>query len=141
MSVGHFPLGKRNLQGGVEKMTTVYNKKSTKYKRQILRNNLTFSEKKLWNFLRREALSVRFRRQFSIGEYIVDFYSPKINLVIELDGSQHHTKEGVEYDKIRENYMNSLGIVTIRFKNEDVKENIDSILKKIIHTINFLKSI
>ena len=94
---------------------TVYNKESTKIKRRDLKKNMTYEEKILWEVIRRDALGFRFRRQFGIGEYIVDFYCSKLKLVIELDGELHCSKNGLEYDKIREEYMKTLDIKTIRF--------------------------
>lgn len=113
----------------------IYNKSSTKEKRRELKKNMTEAEKLLWEYIRRDALGVRFRRQYGIGNYIADFYCPKLKLVIELDGSQHYTKEGMEYDKIRENYMSSLGIKTIRFSNIDVMGNIEGVLEIIKENI------
>jgi len=99
--------------------------------RQKLRRNMTPEETKLWKYINYEQLGVKFRRQHSIGRYIVDFYCPKRKLVIEIDGNQHYTKEGLEYDKIREEYMASLRIKTLRFRNQEVIENIDKVLGKI----------
>ena len=110
---------------------TVYNKESTKIKRRNLKKNMTPEEKILWELIRRDALGVRFRRQFGIGEYIVDFYCSKLKLVIELDGNQHYTKDGLEYDEIRENYMKSLDITTIRFRNKEINENLSGVIEKI----------
>ena len=73
----------------------IYNIKYTKFIRNKLKKNTTMEEKMLWKYLRKDALGVRFRRQYGIGRYIVDFYCPKLRLVIELDGDQHYTKEGV----------------------------------------------
>ena len=61
---------------------TVYNKESTKIKRRILKKNMTPEEKVLWEVIRRDALGFRFRRQFGIGEYNVDFYCSKLKLVL-----------------------------------------------------------
>ncbi|OQY08461.1 MAG: hypothetical protein B6I28_04735 [Fusobacteriia bacterium 4572_132] len=72
---------------------------------------------------------MKFRRQHGIGEYIVDFYSTSLKLVIELDGGQHYTEDGMEYDKIREDYMFAVGIKTIRFSNIDVMKNIEGVLE------------
>lgn len=71
----------------------------------------------------------KFYRQYGIGNYIADFYCPKLKLVIELDGGQHYTEEGLEYDKTREDYMSSLGIKTIRFSNSDIMKNIEGVLE------------
>lgn len=109
----------------------VYNKKSTKENRRKLKNEMTEAELLLWKYIRNDSLGVRFRRQYGIGNYITDFYSPSIKLVIELDGSQHFTPEGLEYDKIRENFMKSLEIKTLRFNNNDVLTNIEGVLEVI----------
>ncbi len=101
---------------------------------------MTETEKRLWLYLKNEQLGVKFRRQHSIGNYIADFYFPSIKLVIELDGSQHFTLEGLEYDKIRENFMNSLGIKTLRFNNNDVLTNIEGVLEDIRKELNIGQS-
>lgn len=108
----------------------IYNNPNTKEKRQNLRNNQTEAEKKLWQYLRNKQMNgYKFYRQYGIGNYIADFYCPKLKLVIELDGGQHYTEEGLEYDKTREDYMSSLGIKTIRFSNSDIMKNIEGVLE------------
>ena len=92
---------------------------------------MTECEKILWKHIRNDALGVRFRRQYGIGNYIADFYCPSLKLVIELDGSQHFTEEGLEYDKSREEFMKNFGIKTLRFNNNDVMTNIEEVLKGI----------
>jgi very-short-patch-repair endonuclease len=106
----------------------VYNNQNTKDNRRQLKKQMTEAEQMLWKHIRNDSLGVRFRRQYGIGSYIADFYSPTLKLVIELDGSQHFTPEALEYDKIREEFMNSLGIKTIKFNNNDVMTNIEGIL-------------
>lgn len=113
-------------------MQNIYNTLNTEHKRRQLRKNSTESEKKLWQYLRNKQFEgLKFYRQYGIGNYIVDFYSSSIKLVIELDGSQHFTDEGLEYDKIREKFMKSLGIKTLRFNNNDVIKNIEGVLERI----------
>ena len=113
-------------------MQNTYNTPNTEIKRKELRKNSTESEKKLWQYLRnRQFEGLKFYRQYWIGNYITDFYSPSLKLVIELDGSQHFTPEGLEYDKIRENFMKSLEIKTLRFNNNDVLTNIEGVLEEI----------
>ena len=114
----------------------IYNKKSTKIKRRILTKEMTLEENILWEHLRRDALGVRFRRQYGIGEYIADFYCPKLKLVIELDGEHHYTKEGMEYDKLRESFMENLEIKTIRFKNREIREELETVLIKLENEIS-----
>ena len=110
----------------------VFNKKSTEVKRRNLKKDMTKAEKILWEHISCDALGVRFRRQYGIGEYIVDFYCPKLKLVIEKDGVQHYSEDGLEYDKIREEFMGSLGIRTIRVKNKEVIENIDGVVRTLL---------
>lgn len=100
----------------------IFNKPSTLEKRRKLRENMTIPEKTLWGYIKEEQLGIKFRRQHSIGEYIVDFYSSKIKLVIEIDGESHFSKEAREYDRIRTQFFNTLGIEVIRFTNEDIKK-------------------
>lgn len=100
--------------------------------RRELRKNQTETEKIVWDKLRdRRFLNLKFRRQYGIGNYIADFYCSSLKLVIELDGGQHFTEEGLEYDKIREEFMKSLGIKTLRFNNNEVLNNIEEVLIKI----------
>lgn len=109
----------------------VYNNQTTKENRRQLKKQMTEAEQLLWKHIRNDSLGVRFRRQYGIGNYIADFYSTSLKLVIELDGSGHFTPESFEYDKIREEFMNSLGIKTIRFNNNDVMTNIEGVLERI----------
>ena len=100
--------------------------------RRELRKNQTETEKIIWDKLRnRRFLNLKFRRQYGIGNYIADFYCSSLKLVVELDGGQHFTEEGLEYDKIREEFMKSLGIKTLLFNNNEVLNNIEEVLIKI----------
>jgi len=86
----------------------------------------------LWQKLRdKEFMGHKFFRQYGIGEYIADFYCPEQRLAIEIDGSQHYTDDGREYDESREKYMSSLAIKTTRFSNLDVLQNIEGVLSEI----------
>ncbi len=86
----------------------------------------------MWKTLQKKQLEGRkFRRQHSIGNYIVDFYCPKEKLVIELDGAGHFTPEGSDQDEKRDTYMNGLGIKVLRFENRDVFNNLDAVLEVI----------
>jgi very-short-patch-repair endonuclease len=110
----------------------IFNKLSTKEKRKNLRKNQTEAETALWQKLRGNSLMGRkFFRQYGIGEYIADFYCPRHRLVIEIDGGQHYSRDGSEYDRSREDYMSSLGLRTIRFSNLDVLQNIYGVLLRI----------
>ena len=107
----------------------LYDKESTLVKRRALKTNQTEAEALLWSKLRnRQFLGLKFRRQYGIGEYIADFYCPEIRLVIELDGGQHLTADGLEYDRVRTEYLNCLGIKVIRFGNPEVLNNLNGVL-------------
>ena len=88
---------------------------------------MTPQELKLWFYLKSKKLGVKFRRQHGIGPYIADFYCKEKNLVIELDGSTHKNEK--EYDKGRNDYMETLGLKVLRFWNGEIDKNIEEILK------------
>jgi len=94
-----------------------------------LRNNLTDAEKFLWYFLRADNLGVKFRRQAVIGKYIVDFACYEKKLVIEIDGGQHYESSG---DKVRDQWLRSQGFTVLRFWNNEVLENREGVVLKII---------
>ncbi len=90
------------------------------------RRTQTDAEKKLWSILRnRQLTGVKFRRQFSIGKYILDFYSPKYKLGIEADGGQHYEDSGKQRDKIRTGELSRLGVKILRFSDFDILNNIE----------------
>ena len=68
--------------------------------------------------------------------YIVDFYCSKAMLAIELDGSQHYSPEGIEYDEQRTRYLESLGIMVLRFSNADIRRNLRDVCQLIDTTVN-----
>jgi len=108
-----------------------YNENLKQRSRQ-LRNNMTDAERRLWAKIRMKQLKgYHFYRQKPIGDYIVDFFCPRAKLVIEVDGSQHSSDETTEYDKIREEYLASLGLKVLRFINTEVLKNIDGVIEKI----------
>jgi very-short-patch-repair endonuclease len=113
-------------------MEKLHNRKFLKDRRKELRNNLTSAEATLWIQLQKKQLHGRkFRRQHSIGNYIVDFYCPSENLAIELDGEQHYTSEGIVYDTRRTEFLNSKGIRVIRFENSEILFGLEVVLEKI----------
>ncbi len=108
-----------------------YNDKLKQPSRQ-LRNNMTDAETRLWAKLRlRQINGFWFYRQKPIGEYIVDFFCPKAKLVVEVDGGQHFSADGAEYDRIRDEYLESLGLKVMRFTNSEVLKNIEGVVEKI----------
>ncbi len=125
-----FPLFTKEGLG--EFVMKIYNKTELKERRKQLRKKQTPAEKKLWNYLRKKQfLNLKFFRQYSIDYYIADFYCPKIKFAIELDGSQHLTEYSKDYDKIRTEIFESLGISMIRFRNSAVMENIDKVIDEL----------
>jgi very-short-patch-repair endonuclease len=96
-----------------------------------LRNDQTSAETKLWTILRNRQLDgIKFRRQKPIGHYIVDFYCSDAKLVIEIDGDTHAGRE--DYDAKRTKWIESEGYKVIRFTNEDVSSNLDSVVMEIL---------
>ena len=95
-----------------------------------LRKNMTKEERRLWyDFLRTHP--VKFLRQKPIGKYIADFYSAKAKLIIELDGSQHYEKMGMEYDTQRTEYLKQFGITVLRVPNNEVNQNFTGVCEYI----------
>lgn len=110
-------------------MERKYNKAIIENARE-LRNNMTKEECRLWyDFLR--TYPVRFSRQKVLGKYIADFYCAKAKLVIELDGSQHYTLDGREYDNDRTAFLNGYDIKVIRITNDKVNNNFEGVCKYI----------
>lgn len=97
-----------------------------------LRKNQTTAEEIFWQLVRnRKFLNLKFRRQHQIGSYIVDFYCSEMNLIIEFDGEIHNTPEQQKHDSIRDKYLTSLGNRVLRFRNEELLDNPESVLEKI----------
>ena len=108
--------------------------------RKNLRKKLTPAEATLWRFLKSKQIDgVRFRRQFSIRNYILDFYCPKYKIVIELDGAGHFTEKGIESDKERDEYLNSIGISVLRFENELVFKRTETVVEIILNKVKEVK--
>ena len=102
-----------------------------------LRKNQTEAEKELWSELRREQLKgIKFRRQQPIGGYIVDFVTFELNLVIEVDGGQHHENKE---DEVRDEWLEDEGFTVLRFWNNEVLDNIKGVLKEIRGKIDSLE--
>jgi len=100
-----------------------------------LRREMTPAEIKLYGHLRAHRMGgVHFRPQHAIGNYIVDFCAPRKKLIVELDGSQHLEQE--EYDEERTAFLKSKGYRILRFWNNDVINNIDSVLSMIYEALN-----
>jgi very-short-patch-repair endonuclease len=102
----------------------IHNLDSLNARRRELRRNPTPAEALLWASLRKSQLDgKKFRRQPSIGPYIVDFYCPESRVVVELDGAGHTGLLGVEYDSRRTEFLSKFGVKVLRFENEEVFQN------------------
>ena len=111
-------------------MSGMYNKNNISVARK-LRANATPEERKLWYECLR-LLPVRFQRQKPIGDYIVDFYCPKLHLVIELDGSQHYSDKGIAYDEVRSNILSQFKqIKVLRIPNSEIRQNFTGVCEYI----------
>ncbi len=129
---GVAPLRRR---GGCNTLTSnnskqnVNNLPKLKSFRKELRNNLTSAEAKLWKVLRNKNFEGRkFRRQHSVGNYILDFYCPSEKLAIELDGEVHFGDKARVYDRERRLFLEYFGIKVLRFENRIVFEELHWIL-------------
>ena len=102
---------------------------------KALRRNMTPEEKHLWyDFLRK--MPFRFRRQEIIGNYIADFYCHRAKVVVELDGMQHYTAEGLAADQMRTDYMETVGIFVLRFTNAQIQENFRGVCAEIERVVS-----
>jgi very-short-patch-repair endonuclease len=100
--------------------------------RKNLRHHLTPAEAGLWRLLQGRKLQGRkFRRQHSVGNYILDFYCPSEKIAIELDGAGHYTEEGIKKDEVRTAFLNGYGIKVIRFENKLIFEKTEWVLDEI----------
>lgn len=107
-------------------------KASTQEYARELRSETTEAEQKLWSLLRnRQLKGKKFRRQHAIANYVVDFYCHECTLVVELDGNFHRNKEAKEYDRTRTALLNELGIIVLRFWNEEVIRGPENVVRKI----------
>ncbi|WP_173911344.1 endonuclease domain-containing protein [Acinetobacter sp. Marseille-Q1618] len=106
-----------------------------------MRTNATDAEHLMWQILRaRRFMDLKFRRQHVIEPYIVDFYCHEIGLVIELDGGQHATDGGKEYDTERTKFLEALGLTMVRYWNHDVLGRTDMVLEDLWNVCSGLKA-
>ena len=114
--------------------------------RRNLRSNATPAERAMWKLLKgKQIMGLQWRRQFSIGPYILDFYCPQLHLGIELDGEPHFTAEGIESDQIRSLWLQEKhGIHILRFENHlvfDYPQNIIAEIEMAIEELMFSNSL
>ncbi len=109
--------------------------------RQNLRKCGTVAEAVLWRLLKNKQVEgVKFRRQFGVGNYILDFYSSELKLAIELDGAPHYSIEGDEYDVTRSQVLfHEFGIRLLRFENREVLQELQRVVAEITDVVKKLK--
>ena len=108
----------------------IFNREEAKERRRELRKSQTDAQRQLWKILRNKQMGgYKFFRQYGIGPYIVDFYCPLSKIVIEVDGGQHYSEQGMRDDKQREGYLKRGGIRVIRFSNLDVLKNMTGVFE------------
>jgi very-short-patch-repair endonuclease len=91
----------------------------------------------MWELLRdRQFMSLKFRRQHQIGDYVVDFFCDKHKLVIELDGAVHSEPQQAKKDKTRDAYLRSMGMTVLRLSNKDFMANTERALQQIASACN-----
>jgi very-short-patch-repair endonuclease len=134
----HSPLSRRGVGGEVTvanfHTTDIQTWKILKPFARENRKNPTKAEDKLWQSLRGKQLKdYKFRRQHAILSYIVDFVNIDKKLVIEVDGEIHEVNDNPKYDEYRTQELNELGFRVVRFKNEEVIDNLSSVLKTILN--------
>ena len=116
-----------------------YNISESKAKRRELRNNSTKAEMAVWALIRiRQVNDVKFRRQFWIGNYIVDFFSSQAKLIIEIDGAAHENEESKIKDMERQKELEESGFSVLRFTNDEVLYSPDEVIEKIKERLELL---
>ncbi len=118
-------------------MQYINNRPQLKKFRQDLRKEMPIYEKLLWQKIRNQQSGVKFRRQFSIENFILDFYSHEIKLGIEIDGDSHFLdSDAILKDNIRDEILfKKYKIKILRFKNTEIRESLDACVKKIVEEI------
>ena len=103
---------------------------------KALRKNMTDAEHILWGYLKAKPNGFKFRRQHPLGIYIADFYCHKLKLVIELDGSVHDNEDVKQNDEVRQKLIEEDGLTVMRFKNQEILNDIQNVLKQLEQKYN-----
>ena len=103
-----------------------------------LRKKMTYAEEVMWMHLKKGINGYKFRRQHPIGTYIADFFCHKAKLIIEIDGSIHNSDENKKNDFIKERDLKKLGYTIVRFTNDQVSKQIETVLNKISEIVNII---
>jgi len=103
----------------------------------MLRKEMPSAEIILWSQLKAKGLEgYKFRRQYSINQFVVDFYCPKLKLAIEIDGDSHYIEGADISDRERQSIIESYGITFLRFTNKEIYKNLEGVLKKIMEYLS-----
>ena len=117
-------------------MKWTHNIRNLRDRRRDLRKRQTPQEDKMWFELRDNKLGVKFKRQHSIGGYIVDFFCAKFNLIIEVDGSVHDQPESIKNDLVRDDFLKKMNCQVLRFKNTQIDTDLDAVMREITKYLN-----
>jgi very-short-patch-repair endonuclease len=129
----HVPLNRARMR---KRDLNLVNVPPLKERHKELRNNPTAAETILWRHLqRRQILGKKFRRQYSIGRYVVDFFCVECDIAIELDGAPHFAQLKEDYEAERTRFLRQQGIQIIRFENRVIYDNLDDVLETIRQAI------
>lgn len=121
-------------------MTEHFNKSSEKAKRRKLRQNSTEAEKLIWRFIRNRQLpGYKFKRQYSIDHFVIDFYCPELKLAIEADGGSHIEPVSKKYDIRRERYLKKFCLTFVRIKDQELFGNPNKAFAKIEDAVKKLE--
>ena len=122
-------------------MPQFYNRPEYKDARRYLRKNLSLAEILLWSELKsRKFRGLKFRRQHGVDIYVVDLFCPELRLAIEVDGDSHFEPEQMARDERRTTFLRQLGITVIRFRNDEVLEDLHGVLQRLGFFIDTLRS-
>lgn len=114
-------------------MQKTFNQLKQKTLRRALRQQPIACEQILWGKVRNGQLGgFKFKRQFSVDKYVVDFYCAEKNLVMKIDGATHESDEEVRHDEMRQKFLEEQGLIVKRYTNTDVKENLEAVLENIL---------
>ncbi|MEI8143514.1 MAG: endonuclease domain-containing protein [Candidatus Berkelbacteria bacterium] len=119
----------------MNELEKVFNKNANKINRQILRRTMPTPEIILWSKIKNRQLGVKFRRQYGVFNYVIDFYCTTQRLAIEIDGDSHYGTKAKERDAERQKLISSYDIRFLRFTNREITENIEGVLDQILKNI------
>ncbi|HOY56424.1 MAG TPA: DUF559 domain-containing protein [bacterium] len=132
MLVLALPIAKGEVGGGQEDhMTILYNIEIKKYFRKKLRKSMPKGEILLWQKLKNKQIGYKFRRQYSVGSFIIDFYCPDLRLGVEVDGRTHDRTD--DYDMSRQKYLESKKITIVRFNSAEIFDDADGVASRIYY--------